>query len=89
LLLEDYCEFINLSDKRFQPETLAKWIKVQDMSDLVGRQKEKFIEYVKPIAHKCLGLVCGNHELKIKDVYERNIYMEIVDRVRLQRLDSA
>lgn len=78
----DYCEFINLQDKRFQPETLAKWIKVQDMSDLVGRQKEKFIEYVKPIAHKCLGLVCGNHESKIKDVYERNIYMEIVDRIR-------
>jgi len=79
----DYCEFINRNDtKRFQPETLAKWIKVEDLSDLVSCQRDKFLEYIKPIAHKCLGLVCGNHEDSIRKYYERNVYMEIVDRVK-------
>ena len=79
--LGDYCEFINVSDPRFRPENLAKWIKTTDLADLAGRQAKRFLDIVKPIAPKCLGLACGNHEEKILKKYERNIYATIVDGV--------
>lgn len=79
----DYCEFIPVSDRRrFDASTLAKWVQVQDLGDLAAVQKQRFLDKIKPIAGKCLGLVKGNHEDFIRRYYERDIYAEIVCGVK-------
>lgn len=78
----DYCDFINVSDMRFDPENLAEWIKVADLTNIVGRQVERFCQIIRPIASKCLCLVEGNHEKKITKAYERPVFYEIVHKVR-------
>ncbi len=78
----DYCDFINLRDPRSNTGTLADWIGIKDMGDLVAAQKNRFLDYVKPIAKKCLGLIEGNHETAIHRFYERDIYSEIVSEVK-------
>jgi predicted phosphodiesterase len=79
----DYCDFINLSDPRFDPASLSPWVTMADIGDLAGAQARRFLEIVEPIAHKCLGLVEGNHERAIQKHYERSIYSDIVTGVKL------
>lgn len=76
--LGDMCEFINVHDKRFNPAVLADWVDVADLVDLAAAQRDHFLSIVKPIAGKCLGLACGNHEAQIQKAFERDIYREIV-----------
>jgi len=78
----DYCEFINIHDKRFDPGILASWIGVADLVDLAEAQRDHFLSIIKPIASKCLGLVCGNHEGTILRKFERDIYREIVVTIK-------
>ena len=78
----DYCELVNLSDPRFDVASLASWVKMQHMADLAKAQRDRFIDAVRPIAGKCLGLIEGNHERAIKKHYERDIYADIVTGVK-------
>lgn len=79
----DYIDAINYTDPRFDPRTLAPWITVQNMSDLAGAQLERFLAIIAPIAKKCLCMLTGNHEDTIKKYYERDIYSEIVSRLKI------
>ena len=58
----DYCDYIGYSDKRFDPDAVADYIKVKDLGQLqtIGMKKIKSI--FTPIKDKCLGLLFGNHE---------------------------
>ena len=78
----DYAEFINRSDRRFDPAVLASWIDVADLVDLPRAQRDRFLSIIKPIAGKCLGLIEGNHEQSIKARFERDIYSEIVSIIK-------
>lgn len=78
----DYCDWINVSDHRFNALELADWVHVHDLADLARAQVEHFLELVRPIAGKCLGLIEGNHERKIRTAYERDVYREIVCGVK-------
>ncbi len=78
----DKAEFINLSDKRFDPRTLAPWLKTYHLGDVAKAQAERYLEIVRPIAPKCLGMVEGNHEYVIRGKYERDIHSEIVSQVK-------
>ena len=80
--LGDYCEFINLQDRRFDPRTLAPWIEVDDLADLAQAQRDRFLDVTKPIAGQCLGLGEGNHERWIYHKFERDIHSEIVTAVK-------
>ena len=80
--LGDYCDFINVSDPRFDPESLSPWVRMAHLPDLARAQSERFLEIVQPIAHQCLGLVEGNHERAIAKHYERSIYSEIVTGIK-------
>uniref|UniRef100_A0A6M3LJA3 Calcineurin-like phosphoesterase n=1 Tax=viral metagenome TaxID=1070528 RepID=A0A6M3LJA3_9ZZZZ len=63
----DYIEAIKARvDKRMDFRTLAEWITTKDLADLVRVQADKFLEYVYPIRHKCMGLIVGNHEKKVE-----------------------
>ena len=78
----DYCDFINRSDPRFSVMSLAPWIKMKELSDLAGAQRNYFLDMIKPIASKCIGLIQGNHETSIHRFYERDIYGEIVTEIK-------
>lgn len=73
----DYIDCIaRKKDKRYNESTLAKWLRGKD--DTIGQQRDKLIEYLSPIANKCLGMVCGNHERAALDYADRDIFWEIV-----------
>lgn len=78
----DYCDFINMSDPRFDPASLASWIQITDLKNLATVEKDRFIAMTKPIAHKCLALVKGNHEDVIQRFYEFDIYNAIVTEMK-------
>lgn len=86
--LGDYCEFINMKDPRFDVSMLADWIGREEMGDLARAQKEYFLELVRPIAHKCLGLVKGNHEAAVHKHTERDIYYELATAIEDMNTDS-
>ena len=78
----DYCDFINVTDKRFDFRSLAKWIRMEHLVDIARAQTDRFLEFTKPIAHKCLALVEGNHEEHIKLRYENSVYDTIVTEMK-------
>lgn len=78
----DYCDLISVKDKRFDPSQLADWITTPDLIDIPKAQFNRIMEYLAPIASKCLGMIEGNHETFIKQRYERDIYLEIVSAVK-------
>lgn len=63
-------------DKRYNEETLAPWLWGQN--DVVGTQTDYALELFRPIADKCIGIVCGNHERAALDWYDRDIYAYFV-----------
>ena len=60
----DYCDFIGYTDKRFDPDSVADWVSVQDLSRLGDVGYRRIRDMLYPIRHKCLGLLLGNHEKK-------------------------
>lgn len=73
--LGDYIDGIcQVGDKRYTPETLAPW--VLGNTDLMDVQAEYAADLVKPIAHKCMGLIEGNHDADSKRYYARSIYWQ-------------
>jgi hypothetical protein len=78
----DFGDFINPSDPRFDFASLADFLTLKDLADLPKVTKDRFLDIVKPIAHKCIALIEGNHERAIYKHYERNIYSEIVTGIK-------
>jgi len=78
----DYCDFINKKDPRFDLASLADWIQRPELADLAKAQRNRFLDIVRPIASRCLGLIAGNHEGTIYKHYERDIYSDIVTGVK-------
>ena len=58
----DYAEFITHSDRRFDPEAVADWVDLRNLSQLGIITYRRLRELFLPIAGKCLGLGLGNHE---------------------------
>lgn len=85
----DYAEFINYSDKRFQPSILADWLKLKDLENLAKSQADWIIDKLKPIAKKCVGLLYGNHEETIKLKYHQDIHQYICVSLGLRSLEWA
>ncbi len=78
----DYADFVNRQDPRFSVDSLAKWLTVRDLGDLAKAQINHFTEIVAPIASRCLGLAEGNHETQLSKHSERDVYAEIVTRIK-------
>jgi predicted phosphodiesterase len=59
----DYGEFIGFGDaKRFDPDAVAEHVTVQDLARLGKVTYTQIRDLFRPITHKCLGLIVGNHE---------------------------
>jgi predicted phosphodiesterase len=78
----DYCEWINVKDKRFDYGTLAKWIDISDIGDLAKAQRDRLLDLLRPIADKCLGMIKGNHEDTIQRWTERDVYAGLVAEIK-------
>ena len=72
----DFLDCINLTDKRFDPQTLAKEFR-NSLDNLIPMQVHRLVEILKPIKEKCLGLHEGNHERKIRLVNQYDPIYEI------------
>ena len=59
----DYADYIPPGDPRFDADTIDPSMKIADLGDLGKVLTERVRDLFKPIAHKCLGLCFGNHEL--------------------------
>jgi hypothetical protein len=78
----DYLDAINRNDKRFDPDQLADWMTLRDLSDINRAQLRRFRQLFAPISHKCLGLTMGNHEQTQTRIYERNVYLDLIDCIK-------
>ena len=78
--LGDMADFINRSDKRYDSESVAPWLRWK--ADLAGAQRDRLLDELRPIAPKCLALIEGNHEWSILQRYERAIYAEFCQGIR-------
>lgn len=81
----DRCDFVNMSDKRFDPASMPDWIGLRDLSDLATAQVNRFYHHFGKISEKCLGAVSGNHEKEIKKRFETDVYARINNKMELNR----
>lgn len=59
----DYIDAITHDDKkRFDPVTVHPKYRISDLKNLPFKQVQNFFEIIKPIQHKCIALLIGNHE---------------------------
>jgi hypothetical protein len=67
----DYADCISHMDKRFHPDSVAKDVRVKDLGNIGKVSMEKVRDLFKPIRHKCMGLLYGNHELEYMKAKEQ------------------
>lgn len=67
----DKGEYINASDKRFDPADCASWMQVADLGNLAKCQADRYLEITRPIWSQCLFSLDGNHE---EQIYRRYYY---------------
>jgi len=72
----DWADCITKDDKRFDMGGLASWVK---KDDIVESQRKRIVEFLKPIAPKCLAYLTGNHEETIHKAHQHDITRHIVD----------
>jgi len=73
----DYCECINITDKRFDPQSIHPDYNIKSLSRLVDAQIEDIVFLLKPIAKKCIGFLAGNHEEEIRLRSQRDAAYDI------------
>ena len=80
LLGGDYGEYINLRDPRFNPEDLAGWLLGrEELKDVARAETSRLINILKPVADKILGMTAGNHESKILQHSEVDVYSALIE----------
>lgn len=77
--LGDYADLITTKDPRsimnmYEPGMYSP----AALADPGAWQRDRVLEVVEPIRHKCLGLVPGNHETKFLKHTQRDVFREIV-----------
>lgn len=72
----DFCECINYTDKRFDPQQVPEWLR-DKLDNMISSQVAKFVEILEPIKDKCLGLHEGNHDRKIRIANQYDVVYEI------------
>lgn len=76
----DYADFINLHDPRYDPRDLAGWLMGGDqLADIARSECDYIVRHFEPIKAKCLGLIAGNHEEKILQHSECDVYARLIE----------
>lgn len=81
----DYAEFIAPKDKRWDPnlKAIADWVEPDNIAHC---QTEWLYNLFKPIRKKCLGLLYGNHENKIRVDSHENVIKNLCDMLEVDNL---
>jgi len=74
--LGDYCDAINLKDKRFDIKSIDKSF-LKDLDNLPLAQMDYIVKSLQPISHKILCMIPGNHEEKFRIYNSVDIMREI------------
>jgi len=72
----DMLDCILKSDKRFDIEGLAPWVK---KDNIITTQKKWAVNLLKPIAHKCIAFLEGNHETTIHTYHDEDVTRNLCD----------
>ena len=90
----DMIDGIKLQDvKRSDPNTFPDWLLSgtadnirENIVNMSSAEASRFVEFTKPIAGKCLGLICGNHEHSLRKYHGQDVVAEIVGGLRAEEL---
>jgi len=85
----DYIDAINISDKRFDAETVDPKYDIKDLGSIVTHQRNDIMKILLPIKDKCIGLHRGNHEEKIRKRYHTDIVYEMCESWKIPELRDA
>ena len=77
----DYADLIVPGDKRFGSGAHLKGDWADHLSRLPDYYIERTVDWMRPIASKCCGLLAGNHEATIGRNYHRGVVAEIAARL--------
>ena len=72
----DYAEFIDPRDNRWDPEITSPWVQ---QGNVISSQRKWVTKLFRPIVDKCVGLIEGNHEEKIRKRTFNDVYMDICE----------
>jgi UDP-2,3-diacylglucosamine pyrophosphatase LpxH len=91
----DLIDAISQGDVRWENDILPDWMLEGDatgirakLNDVVSQQRDRAVELFRPIKHKCLGLIEGNHEFVVKKRSRRNIQDEICWKLGVPNLSD-
>ena len=85
----DYVDMISTKDKRYDPESVAPQHR-QGYFKAYGKYMAEYAtEKFRPIAHKCLGLLMGNHEWKYGVAFEQRIVQDMAEELKVPFLGYA
>jgi len=80
LLGGDYGEYINLHDPRFTVDDLAGWLLGrEELKDIARAETARLLNILKPVSDKILGMIMGNHESKILQHSEVDVYGALIE----------
>ena len=79
--LGDMGEWINRKDPRHRESRMAPWL--HGVDDLAAAQRAWLLDVFKPVRGKCLALIKGNHEDAILHHNETDVYMHLVEAMRV------
>lgn len=83
----DYVDWIFPGDTRFDPEAVDPELKINDLNYLASIATKQIVDLFKPIKHKCLGFLLGNHEHKaLTKRSEMFIHEEICQRLHVPNM---
>jgi hypothetical protein len=68
----DYAEYISMRDRRFDADTISDDLSIADLGKLGAVLTMRVATLLKPIRHKCLGLLFGNHEASYQRAQEQS-----------------
>lgn len=90
LLMGDMTEAIAPDDKRWDEGNIADWLYTpQARRDIIGAQKAKFLEMLRPIpSERILGVLEGNHELTIRNKHKGDLAAEYARELGVPYLGS-
>ena len=79
--------------KRFDMDIMPDWMMEGDavttrekLNDILHQQHLRIVELFAPIAHKCIGLIEGNHEYDIRKHYNQNIHKALCNKLGAEDL---
>ncbi len=77
----DRLELIAPNDPRFEAGKAPPWFTFEMLADPAEAQIARYTELYKPIAHKCLATVQGNHEWDELKYSSRDVYHDLDRRL--------